>query len=39
MHALLPASTLEIVPGAGHLPTLEQPAAVQAAIARWLEAP
>jgi pimeloyl-ACP methyl ester carboxylesterase len=38
MHALVPGSRLEIVPGAGHLPTLERPEATTAAIARWLEA-
>jgi pimeloyl-ACP methyl ester carboxylesterase len=38
MHALIPGSRLEIVPGAGHLPTLERPEATTAAIARWLEA-
>jgi pimeloyl-ACP methyl ester carboxylesterase len=39
MHRLMPHSTLEIVAGAGHLSTLEQPSAVNAALARWLEAP
>jgi pimeloyl-ACP methyl ester carboxylesterase len=38
MHALIPGSRLEIVEGAGHLPTLERPEATNAAIARWLEA-
>jgi pimeloyl-ACP methyl ester carboxylesterase len=38
MHALIPGSRLEIVAGAGHLPTLERPEATTAAIARWLEA-
>ena len=38
MHALIPHSTLEIVEGAGHLPTLEQPHIVNAALSRWLEA-
>ena len=38
MHELLPNSTLEIVGNAGHLPTLEQPQATTAALARWLEA-
>jgi pimeloyl-ACP methyl ester carboxylesterase len=37
MHALVPGSRLEVVAGAGHLPTLEQPEATTAAIARWLE--
>ena len=36
MHSLIPGSTLEIVAAAAHLPTLEQPAAVNAAFARWL---
>ncbi|MGJ3264189.1 MAG: alpha/beta fold hydrolase [Salinarimonas sp.] len=38
MHELLAGSTLEIVPRAGHLPTLETPDAVNAALARWLAA-
>ncbi|MGP9822354.1 alpha/beta fold hydrolase [Salinarimonas sp. NSM] len=38
MHELVAGSTLEIVPGAGHLPTLETPDAVNAALARWLAA-
>jgi pimeloyl-ACP methyl ester carboxylesterase len=38
MHALIPGSRLEIVEGAGHLPTLERPEATTEAIARWLEA-
>lgn len=38
MHALIPGSTLTIVEGAGHLPTLEQPETVTAALRRWLEA-
>ncbi|MES0826945.1 alpha/beta fold hydrolase [Ruegeria sp. SCP11] len=37
MHDLLPASTLEIIEGAGHLPTLEQPHDTTAALIRWLE--
>ncbi|WP_349368435.1 alpha/beta fold hydrolase [Salinarimonas sp.] len=36
MHELMPGSTLTIVPGAGHLPTLETPEAVNAAMAAWL---
>jgi pimeloyl-ACP methyl ester carboxylesterase len=36
MHELMPGSTLTIVPGAGHLPTLETPEAVNAALAAWL---
>ena len=37
MHALLPDSTLRVIEGAGHLPTLEQPDATTAALRRWLE--
>jgi len=37
MHALLPHSTLRVIEGAGHLPTLEQPDATTAALRRWLE--
>ncbi|SIS72609.1 Pimeloyl-ACP methyl ester carboxylesterase [Roseivivax lentus] len=37
MHALMPRSTLIVVPGAGHLPTLEQPEAVSAALDAWLK--
>ncbi len=37
MHRLLADSTLEIIPGAGHLPTLEKPDETTAAISRWLE--
>lgn len=36
MHRLMPQSTLVIVPGAGHLPPLEQPRATIAAIRAWL---
>ncbi|MGX9357263.1 alpha/beta fold hydrolase [Roseobacteraceae bacterium S113] len=35
---LMPNCALEIVEGAGHLPTLEQPEATNAALARWLAA-
>jgi pimeloyl-ACP methyl ester carboxylesterase len=38
MHRLMPQSALCLVEGAGHLPTLEQPAATAAALSRWLEA-
>lgn len=37
MHALIPGSRLEIVPDAGHLPTLENPEPTIAALRRWLE--
>ena len=37
MHGLLPNSTLTIIEGAGHLPTLEKPNETTAALARWLE--
>lgn len=36
MHRLMPHSTLVVVPGAGHLPPLERPAATIAALAAWL---
>lgn len=36
MHELMPHSTLVIVPGAGHLPTLETPDAVNEALTAWL---
>ncbi|AHM05824.1 Hydrolase, alpha/beta hydrolase fold protein family [Roseibacterium elongatum DSM 19469] len=36
MHRLIPAATLVMVARAGHLPTLEQPAPVTAAMADWL---
>lgn len=38
MHGLVPGSTLTVVPGAGHLSTLEAPDAVNAALRRWLGA-
>ena len=37
MHALMPQSRLVIIPGAGHLPTLEKPDDTTAALIRWLE--
>jgi len=37
MHGLLADSQLEIIENAGHLPTLEQPDATNAALANWLE--
>lgn len=36
MHELIPHSQLEIIENAGHLTTLQQPEAVNAALARWL---
>lgn len=39
MHALVAGSTLVVVEGAGHLPTLEQPQATNAALSTWLQAP
>jgi pimeloyl-ACP methyl ester carboxylesterase len=36
MHRLAPHATLVSIPDAGHLPTLEQPAATTAALAAWL---
>ena len=38
MAELMPQARLEIVPGAGHLPPLEQPEATSAALRRWLDA-
>ena len=37
MHDLIAGSRLEIIDGAAHLPTLEQPQRTTAALARWLE--
>ncbi|MEM9631662.1 MAG: alpha/beta hydrolase [Pseudomonadota bacterium] len=37
MRGLIDGSTFEIVEGAGHLPTLEQPEAVNRALETWLE--
>lgn len=37
MHDLMPHSRLDIIDGAGHLPTLEQPEQTTAALSRWLE--
>ena len=37
MHEMLPNSTLAVIRDAAHLPTLEQPDATNAALARWLE--
>ncbi len=36
MHALMPQSRLIVIDGAGHLPTLEQPAQTTAEIVQWL---
>lgn len=36
MHALMPHSTLTVLPDAGHLPTLEQPDVTIAAMKSWL---
>ena len=36
MHALMPQSRLAVIDDAGHLPTLEQPAATTDEITRWL---
>ncbi|MYA88399.1 MAG: alpha/beta fold hydrolase [Boseongicola sp. SB0662_bin_57] len=38
MHDAIPGSMLIIVPGAGHLPTLEQPARTNEALGEWLRA-
>ena len=37
MADLIPGARLEVIDGAGHLPTLEQPEKTNAALARWLE--
>ncbi|WP_424985741.1 alpha/beta fold hydrolase [Microbulbifer sp. S227A] len=37
MHDLIPTSTLAVIEGAGHLPTLERPEETTAALSRWLE--
>ncbi|MFV0513396.1 MAG: alpha/beta fold hydrolase [Jhaorihella sp.] len=39
MAELIPNARLTIVPGAGHIPTLEQPGAVAEALADWLAQP
>ncbi|MDX1780857.1 MAG: hypothetical protein R3256_06010 [Thalassovita sp.] len=36
---LMPYAEIEIIPGARHLPTLEQPAAVTAILRRWMAQP
>lgn len=36
MHQLIPNSTLNIIPNAGHLPTLEQPEQTTKALKQWL---
>jgi pimeloyl-ACP methyl ester carboxylesterase len=36
MHSLMPQSRLVLIPGAGHLPPLENPEATLAALCRWL---
>ncbi|MEM9320619.1 MAG: alpha/beta fold hydrolase [Pseudomonadota bacterium] len=38
MAETIPGARLEIIEGAGHLPTLEQPGAVSRALTTWLEA-
>jgi pimeloyl-ACP methyl ester carboxylesterase len=37
MHDLIPHSTLVVIPDAGHLPTLEQPALTTRAMQLWLQ--
>ncbi|MEJ6392093.1 alpha/beta fold hydrolase [Gymnodinialimonas sp. 2305UL16-5] len=39
MRDLIPGAELQVIAGAGHLPTLEQPAATHAALAHWLTGP
>ena len=36
MHDLIPNSRLQVIPGAGHLPTLEQPDPTNEALKAWL---
>ncbi len=36
MAAAIPAAVLEILPGSGHLPTMEVPEAAGAALRRWM---
>lgn len=38
IHRLIPGSWLQVIDGAGHLPSLEQPEQTNAALRRWLEA-
>ncbi|OED38584.1 alpha/beta hydrolase [Chromatiales bacterium (ex Bugula neritina AB1)] len=38
MHELIPGSQLAVVPGAGHLPTLEQPELTNSTLSEWLSA-
>ena len=37
MQALIPGATLEVVPGSGHLPNIDNPAAFNAAMLRHFE--
>jgi pimeloyl-ACP methyl ester carboxylesterase len=39
MAELIPYAELEIIPGAGHLPTLEQPNLTTQALRKWMEQP
>ncbi|WP_426037745.1 alpha/beta fold hydrolase [Cypionkella sp. TWP1-2-1b2] len=39
MHDLMPQSSLAIIAGAGHFPTLEQPARTATELLRWLDQP
>lgn len=39
MHALVPGSTLQVVPACGHLVPMEKPAELSAAMRDWLQAP
>ncbi|MEM8580574.1 MAG: alpha/beta fold hydrolase [Pseudomonadota bacterium] len=39
MQALVPSCVIDVIEDAGHMPTLEQPGATNAALARWLNAP
>ncbi|NDR59124.1 alpha/beta fold hydrolase [Aliiruegeria sabulilitoris] len=39
MAELIPYSDFQVIPNAGHFPTLEQPQATNAALAAWLDSP
>jgi pimeloyl-ACP methyl ester carboxylesterase len=39
MAELIPYAELEVIPGAGHFPTLEQPELTTQALRKWMEQP